>query len=160
MGLDMYLYADKYVSQYDYSKDDSRQLNPQWVKLKESLGDDSKYVGEDVSGFTVHVPLMYWRKFNALHGFIVDNYGGGLDRCQDIYLHKEHIGSMLALLKTINDNRTADKLIDKLFPGREGFFFGHLERDQWFWQDVESTIKGFKKLLDSDFNYFIYKSSW
>lgn len=52
------------------------------------------------------------------------------------------------------------EIAEKLLPTQEGFFFGSVAYDQWYYEDVENTIKMIKDALNSDFQEFVYQSSW
>lgn len=56
--------------------------------------------------------LAYWRKHPDLHGYIVQEFAGGIDECQEIPLTKENIQQIIKAVKE-----------DKL-PYTTGFFFG------------------------------------
>jgi hypothetical protein len=48
-----------------------------------------------------------------------------------------------------------------LLPTQSGFFFGSTEFDEWYWQDVKSTIEIIDKCLKMDDTWsFKYQSSW
>lgn len=85
----------------------------------------------------------YWRKFNALHQYIVDKFAKGEDDCQRIYLSREDIVQILDLLKKI----TPDNAME-LLPPAQGFFFGSQEINEWYMQDVEYSIKVLQLALD------------
>jgi hypothetical protein len=54
-----------------------------------------------------------------------------------------------------------NELAEKLLPTASGFFFGGTEYDQWYFNDIEETIKIIDNALlmpkQWDFNY---RSSW
>ena len=95
--------------------------------------------------------VAYWRKFNALHGWIVKNCADGVDECQEIHLGVEEIEQLLSTLKKVSgiikvskkkkknvvvgwnaegdimeeiDVFDCDKKIVSLLAPTEGFFFG------------------------------------
>jgi hypothetical protein len=50
---------------------------------------------------------------------------------------------------------------EALLPTQSGFFFGSTEFDEWYWQDVTSTIEIIDKCLKMDDTWsFKYQSSW
>lgn len=130
MGLDMYLEGKKY---YGYS---SRTVAPQveeGFELKEKIFE-----------------LGYWRKHPNLHGYIVQNFAGGVDECQKIELDIKNIAQILTAVKE-----------DKL-PPTSGFFFGTSREE-----DKDPTIETFEKALrwlmteeEGVYRSVIYQASW
>ena len=56
-----------------------------------------------------------------------------------------------------------DSVACELLPTTEGFFFGSTDYDQWYLEDIESTIEQIAKILettDFDTEYVIYEASW
>lgn len=102
----------------------------------------------------------YFRKFNALHGYIVEHYGNGIDECQDIYLRKEDVEEMKSVLARILRDHT--KAPD-LMPSCSGFFFGSTEYDSYYYKDVQDAYDLFNMILDNinfDEYYLVYQASW
>lgn len=92
MGLDMYLYAEKYVGEYDYVNEPSggvtKQNNPDYDKA--NLLVSNMPTGE-FGGITITKCVAYWRKANAVHGWIVRELADGVDECQRIYMDREDL---------------------------------------------------------------------
>jgi len=147
MGLDMYLYKRMYTKNWNHT-----------VKRKEVT---VRVDGEEVEGFDnpsyIIQEIGYWRKFNALHGFIVDNFAQGNDTCKEIWLD---YGDVKKILTALKDEENP-------IEPTEGPFFGSQERDEWYDTDVKNAIEVFESLLEemeSEFgreylDYF-YQSSW
>jgi hypothetical protein len=93
MGLDMYLQGKKFFW--------SNWENPAMNRTEDGL----RLV-------ELQVELGYWRKHPNLHGFIVQNFAGGVDDCRDIELHIVQLEAII----------TACKLGQ--LPITQGFFFG------------------------------------
>ena len=150
MGLDMYLYKKLYTKNWEHTPEESRfQITV--IKSGEVL--------EEFSNPTyVTTEIAYWRKFNALHGYIVDTYASGEDNCQDIYLEYSDLEDILNMLKEVLESKDSSNL-----PPREGFFFGSVEVDEYYWQRVEESIELFEDILSrkgaQDVEY-IYCASW
>lgn len=89
MGLDMYLYAEKCVEQYDYDfKNNKRTDNPEFDRANELVkGMPTAEFGDIVITKTIG----YWRKANAVHGWIVRNCAQGVDECQRIDMDREDL---------------------------------------------------------------------
>ena len=146
----MYLYKRLYTKNWEHTPEESRIQVTVVKNDKVLLGfDNPTYVTAQVA---------YWRKFNALHGYIVDNYADGEDRCQDIYLSYHDLCDILTLLKEVRDTKDANKL-----PPTAGFFFGSKNIDEYYWHDVEESINTFEDIIneqDSMESDYIYNASW
>lgn len=158
MGLDMYLYAEKYISQSNLSKEDAFKKNPMYLELVDYLDNLREVVDNEAGGFVINIPVGYWRKFNALHGYIVENFADGVDNCQDISLNRIDLEIILEVLSEIKQDPSKAM---ELMPPTQGFFFGGYEIDDWYMAQLDYTILTFKNLLSkSELNYFVYKASW
>lgn len=104
MGLDMYLEGEKYILR-------------NWQHPEKEVKLDGFVLRRQV------VLLGYWRKVPDLHGYIVEEFQGGVDECQRTELMMADLQKTLAAVE-------ANKL-----PHTEGFFFG--EQDA---SDREPTI--------------------
>jgi hypothetical protein len=151
MGLDMYLVAKRHVSQYmEEDKALSTELMQHFPELT-----------EDISVQEVTVRVGYWRKANHIHKWFVDNVQEGDDNCASYYVGREQLEELKARCRQVLDFRHL--AVEKL-PTAEGFFFGGTDYDEYYFRDVENTVKiidSALKLLDRDKSWDIeYTSSW
>lgn len=86
----------------------------------------------------------YWRKFNALHNFIVDKFNEGVDNCRPIDLYEEQVEKILETLKAVQADHS---LAETLLPTGSGFFFGSTEYNDWYFADIDDAIEVFTKAL-------------
>ena len=156
----MYLYKRTYVQNWEHNPPE--QQHQIEVKKNGVVRNDIKpnricYITEQVA---------YWRKFNALHGWFVNECGGGIDECQNINVDEDKLVELLETLKKVSDNFTMAK---ELLPPVQGFFFGGDEIDEYYKEDVNSTIKIIEELLkehEQSKEYglysgdFEYRASW
>jgi len=153
MGLDMYLYKKHYVKNWDWMADHEKHtisVKKGKKKLDHIKPDRVYYVVEEV---------MYWRKFNALHKWFVDNVQEGVDDCKECFVDESDLKMLLETLTYVYDNKdTAETIL----PTAQGFFFGSDEIDEYYWEEVKSTIIQLKDLLEEDNKgaSFYYRSSW
>lgn len=152
MGLDMYLYKKNYIWSGDWIKPEMKQ---EVVVKKGGEVDNSikpervKYVVEEVG---------YWRKANQIHQWFVDNVQGGIDECQSSYVSRERLEELLGICKNI---KADNSLAESLLPTQSGFFFGGTEYDEWYFNDIDSTISILEDCLsDEDADDFEYRASW
>jgi len=150
MGLDMYLYAKRYVSSYSPG---DKALREELDKLTEMTG------GLEIQ--EVSCEAMYWRKANAIHDWFVKNVQEGVDNCASHYVPKDKLKQLLDLCKEVMANKGR---ACELLPTTSGFFFGSTDYDEYYFQDIESTVSRLEKLLNNpeimDYYDFQYQSSW
>lgn len=154
MGLDMYLSAKKYLSQYLNEKDSQKiqSIN----ELFGVEGDEENDYGVKEVTFRV----AYWRKANAIHQWFVENVQEGTDDCGEYYVSREQLQELLKLCEQII---AEPKQAIELLPTRSGFFFGSTEYDEWYMGDIQHTVDRFKKILSDpafEKSDFYYQSSW
>ncbi len=107
----------------------------------------------------------YWRKFNALHNWFVENVQSGLDKCQLSEVSIEDLKSLLALLKEVHNDPNKPDVAETLLPTADGFFFGGTQYDEYYYQDVEETIELLEKIISDEEKYelyaeYYYRASW
>lgn len=155
MGLDQYLYAKKYTSDTDFMGAERKALN---AKLKEAIGDAAKFQSGNLKSISVEMEVAYWRKVNAVHKWFVDTCQDGEDDCRQTYVSREQLEALLELCKAVvADHSKADDLL----PTQDGFFFGSTEYDEWYFKDLEDTVRQLENVLQLDDTWdFVYQSSW
>jgi len=124
MGLDMYLEGEKYRF-------------TDWENPENNLKQDGFKV------IKVILDIGYWRKHPNLHGFIVETFADGVDKCQEIYISAEHLQTIKDAV--VNDNLTYT----------EGFFFGKSydrhskdkDEAEWGQQEYDETIEILDKAI-------------
>ena len=151
MGLDMYLTAERYVS--DWNEKDQELVN-HLAKLP-----INQKVGRIKS---ITVDVMYWRKMNAIHEWFVQNKQDGVDECQRTWLSIDDLKELLAVCKKVYDDNS---LADELLPTQDGFFFGDTEYSDYYFDCIKETIARLEDVCslpeDEISKYdFYYQSSW
>ena len=157
MGLDMYFYLRKWESKGHWDDDQSKVLD-----YDDALKELEKDIYErNFKSTETSYQVGYFRKFNALHNYIVNEFAKGVDECQKIYLDITDIKDLIQTLKSITKDNASQVL-----PTQSGFFFGSLEYDEWYFKDVEYAIELFEKVLkvletDNKGKWdFYYQASW
>jgi hypothetical protein len=148
MGLDMYLKGKRYVS--DYNDQDKVIISEMMQHFPELSRDQT------VQEVTVRVG--YWRKANQIHKWFVDNIQEGNDNCGDYYVSRDSLQALRALCQQVIDFRhlATDKL-----PPQTGFFFGNDQIDEYYFRDLEETIKIIDGALALPDSWELeYSSSW
>jgi hypothetical protein len=152
MGLDMYLSKKTYVRQWDHQSPEEKY---EVVVTKGGKPVDGikasrvKYIEEEVG---------YWRKANQIHRWFVENVQDGVDDCRDAYVNREDLETLLDICKKVD---TDHSLAESLLPAASGFFFGGTDYDEWYYNDIQNTIKILEEALAEDSSSdFYYSSSW
>lgn len=189
MGLDMNLYRKTYVKRWDHipaEKQFSVSVKMGNKKYENIDSDKISYIEEEIA---------YWRKANQIHQWFVDNVQDGEDNCANYYVSASQLEELVNRCKTIvekcklepgkvkNGQRLGDNgwediiedgevmtnqaLAEELLPTQSGFFFGGTGYDQWYMEDIKSTIEQLGPYVEKDEegNYknpgdFYYSSSW
>ena len=150
MGLDMYLTAERYLwsTEEAISKEVANLLG---LELD----------GERMRVQSVTAEAMYWRKANAIHRWFVENVQGDEDNCERYYVDREQLIKLRNLCAKLCKQKVEALAEDEL-PTEDGFFFGSTEYDEWYWNDVENTVKGLDLALETfgEGWSFYYQSSW
>lgn len=150
MGLDMYLTAELYVSEYN-EKD-----KPLEEAIRQAApGGLGKFRPKNIT-----FELAYWRKANAIHGWFVKNVQDGTDDCGDYYVSLDKLKELKEdCEKVLKDTRLAEDLL----PTTKGFFFGDYRYDEYYEDDLERTLNVLDKILscpDAKDWWIQYHSSW
>lgn len=152
MGLDMYLDARRSVSKWDDSKEFHAKLN----ELAQSFG-------YDMEVHSIEFRAMYWRKANAIHKWFVTNVQNGVDDCGTYDVSTEQLNELLIMVNNILEDHSK---AESILPPQAGFFFGSLEINNYYFEDLKMTKEGIEKLLNTIGNgagwdwHITYHSSW
>ena len=149
----MYLYKKHYVKNWDWMADHEKHT----ISLKKGKKKLDHIKPDRVCSVVEEV--MYWRKFNALHKWFVDNVQEGVDDCKESFVDESDLKMLLETLTYVLENKDSAETI---LPTAQGFFFGSDDIDEYYWEEVKSTIIQLKDLLEEDNKgaSFYYRSSW
>lgn len=123
--------------------------------------------GEEIVGSGAPI-IAYWRKANAIHGWIVRNVADGVDECQRIPMSREVLRDLVLRCKRVLLEFAASGEIEEAAKREDlaptgGFFFGSYDMDEWYRQDLEETIEQIEKMLNAkelESASFFYQASW
>ena len=165
MGLDMYLSAKKHLSKINYKVlQENNELDYNSPEAVYSEFNDLMQltqltdVATDMYGASVEVTCAYWRKANQIHSWFVREVQGGEDNCGEYYVSSDKLIELLAICKHSLENKDPALLLPQ-----GGFFFGSTDIDEWYWNDIKSTISQLERILalpEFDNLSFYYNSSW
>lgn len=150
MGLDMYLVAEVYIS--EYSKDQKELFS----YLVENAPNDLK--GFEPQYITYEIG--YWRKANSIHKWFVQNIQDGKDDCKFYSVSIDNLHKLKNICEKILEDRS---LAHELLPTASRFFFGSIEYDEYYFYDIQKTLE----IINSIFKnpsceswHIKYGSSW
>ena len=145
----MYLSAEK----YHYGA-----LDEEPTDLTKAVNNVTDTKGYQVKSFKIWA--CDWRKANQIHAWFVDNVQNGEDDCGEYSVDTGQLSDLVDLCKKVLANR---ELAEELLPTQAGFFFGGTEIDDYYFQDLEDTIKKLEPFVTdpawSSWD-FTYQSSW
>lgn len=158
MGLDMYLSAkDVFFGSEAFGE---TRMNT-YKKVVEAVSGEKIIGGNNLSGIVeVGLSVAYWRKANQVHQWFVDNCGEGVDDCRPYYVTREKLEELLNTCKEVKAG--GEKVAEELLSPQIGFFFGGYEIDEYYWEDIDNTIKQLERILKEvpeDWS-FEYQASW
>lgn len=156
MGLDMYLTGKRYMSKHFNEGDEAKQTAIQEL-FPELAGKQGRW-GDASPVKEVQIEAGYWRKANAIHGWFVKNVQGGEDECRPHYVSREQLEELKTLCQRVIDFK---HMANELLPVTSGFFFGSDKYDEYYYQDLEQTVKIIDDCLALPTSWeFEYRSSW
>lgn len=153
MGLDMGLSASRYLSVYDDAdKQKKEELLEMFPELKVYLAEEENPIQE------VKAEIGYWRKANQIHRWFVENIQKGEDDCKSYYVSRKKLQELKSLCQQVLENKS---LAEELLPTQSGFFFGGTEYEDYYFDDLEKTIRIIDNALALPETWrFEYQSSW
>lgn len=160
MGLDMYLRAQRYVSGWEFVEEAERNA---FTSLVEMYG-MSEFVTDASPHAYVEFCIGYWRKANQIHAWFVEQCQGGRDECQEAHVEIEKLKQLGSLCEQALASHSVGVARAKL-PPKQGFFFGGYDIDEWYWDNLKSTVAIIEKAVKlyerpDEYWSFIYQSSW
>lgn len=118
-----------------------------------------EFMDKELPSIQCSVKVGYWRKANAIHDWFVQNCQNGEDDCRESYVSIEQLEELRKICKMVLENHA---LASEYLPTTSGFFFGSTDYDEWYFQDLQSTVEIIDNALSkvSDDWTFSYQSSW
>ena len=154
MGLDQYLYAEKYLSESKWLGEDTNEAYKKIIKAVKA----EKHTPKNLGSVSVDVKIGYWRKSNQIHNWFVNNCQDGRDNCEKYLVDNSKLELLLDICKMVLADHS---LAAELLPTGEGFFFGSTEYDEYYYSDLEDTVEIINNALSMGDHWdFYYQSSW
>lgn len=83
----MYMYAERYIS----STDTFDEQDPQKYKQILEIANMDNLPKGDLSNIYVKTQVGYWRKANAIHGWLIRNCADNIDNCEEFVIQPEQL---------------------------------------------------------------------
>ena len=91
--------------------------------------------------------LIYWRKANMVHSWIERNVGE-VKNLEKLKITKENLEKLKKdCLTVLEDHSKAEEIL----PTKDGFFFGSCDYDEFYFADLEYTVKQIDELFESSY---------
>lgn len=164
MGLDQYLYAEKYVSGWPHTRESMDETHKQGAAVYDQLiALTGIRPSNDSPSFRVTATVGYWRKANAVHKWFVEHCQEGNDDCGTHYVSREQLAELREACKAVLNSEKPAEAGAEWLPTQAGFFFGSTEYDEHYLSDLADTVETIDRVLtDSSLLAcdFQYSSSW
>ena len=169
MGLDMYLEIRKNEYCSKYHQDKGSDLVLEYPK------DITEFIPNltDLSiSRQTNYEVGYWRKANHIHNWFMQNcarrdeYDNPIDDCRPIEITVDKLEKLLDTCKKVLENHS---LAESLLPTQSGFFFGSVDYNDCYFDEIEKTIKIIEPVIkfikhkleiDSYIWEVYYQASW
>ena len=123
MGLDMYLYAEKYISNVSESM---AEKFPEYRTERKVYQEFNSLIGgslptPEYGGINIAKCVGYWRKANAIHGWIIREVANNVDECQRIDLDRTDLIRLRdECVNALADRANATPAVDTTKTIKEG----------------------------------------
>ena len=170
MGLDMFLKIRKCEYRSKYSKEKGSNLKLEYPK------DITNFIPNLDDTISIErstdYKVGYWRKANHIHNWFIekcadrDSNGVPIDDCRPMVVTVDNLKELLETCKKVLADHS---LAQSLLPTQSGFFFGSTDYGEWYYADIEDTIKIIEpvlkfaehKLKNKEYVWkVIYEASW
>lgn len=156
MGLDMYLRGKRFLSKYLNADDERIQIEV--GKMFPELENRTGAFSDEPPVTEIVINAGYWRKANSIHNWFVKNCQNGVDNCSKYYVTRQDLNELKLVCKEVLLDRSK---ADQLLPTKSGFFFGDTHYDEFYFKDLEYTVKIVDSCLSLPVSWeFEYQSSW
>ncbi len=151
MGLDMYLKRQSYCRPTEAMKTNG-ELS--------IIGVDTeiKIKPTNLSRIIIEEDAVYWCKANQIHNWLSNQIEDGITSCSDYYFSFGTLKELRAVCKEVLDNNA---LAEELLPTCQGPFFGETDYDEWYFAELEYTVRMIDQLEKDETKheegYFDYK---
>lgn len=159
MGLDSYLYVEKYESCCAWDKGAIEKKAHFYPEELKELGEkifENNFMSKEIS-----YQVAYWRKANMIHKYFVDKCAEGVDDCRPVWVS---VDTLEDLVKRCRDVIEHPEKAKDILETSGGFFFGSTEYNEYYMRDLENTVEMLEPIIEflkKNKNYqAVYRASW
>lgn len=187
INKDMWNFRDIYVEGFKTDKPDLYEVLKKYG-YEHIYGKKTDY---PFSSWYMYEQVAYWRKANAVHSWFVENVQDGKDDCNDYEVTKKQLQSLCDICEKIittavmiphkitngyqliegkwepimEDGKIVlnSDVIAEMLPVSDGFFFGSVDYDQYYMNDINYTYHILKEVIAGtnwETQYVYYQASW
>ena len=153
----------KEVGGLDAVKNAAELVKPNLVAIAEWV-EETEEGKKHVICRSIWSEIGYWRKANHIHKWFVDCVQDGEDDCEKYEVTESNLLDLKAVCEEVLNLKGKDEgKIEELLPTQGGFFFGDTTYDEYYFSEVEETIRIINNVLETtDFEkeLVVYQSSW
>ena len=153
----------KEVGGLDAVKNAAELVKPNLVAIAEWV-EETEEGKKHVICRSIWSEIGYWRKANHIHKWFVDCVQDGEDDCEKYEVTESNLLDLKAVCEEVLNLKGKDEgKIEELLPTQGGFFFGDTTYDEYYFSEVEGTIKIINEVLETtafEKELVVYQSSW
>jgi hypothetical protein len=150
IGLDMYLYNEEYIGDWE-----NTPMMKVWKVVNTVLPAPDHMKGNH--HYYIKNQVGYWRKANAIHAWFIHNCADDVDDCTDVYVPLEKLIELRDICMAIVE---APDRAESMLPTQSGFFFGGLDYNEWYMDQLKYTIEVIDYVLTLTNPTIYYRASW
>lgn len=182
MGLDMYLVRVRKVKldKTEFDAEETKEIMAYDSKYVVFFGDAPEFMKNIVTEVVLtDIPYFrsgrrnvqitegnyeaaYWRKANQIRNWFVKHLDG-FDYSDNGEYYTVTEGILEELIDDCNKVLENHDLAEEILPTSSGFFFGSYDYDDWYFSQLESTVKQLTEVIaTTDWNseVVVYTESW
>lgn len=176
MGLDMSIKARKTITKRTITDKELKEANNgvlpsfygklDFEQIPEELQDFKGFTDSHLVNVKIDFPIAYFRKFNALHNYFVENcdHPDGEDNCVDMLITPEIIDDLILRLTKIIVSDGNEKVAERELPTADGFFWGDTSYDECYLKDCRKALDLMLKMKtlaeENEEEYEFYYIAW
>ena len=159
MGLDMYLFLQKYESCCEWDKDVIEKKAHFYPEELKELG-EKIFENNFMSKETLY-QVAYWRKANMIHKYFIDKCAKGVDDCKKVWVSRDALED---LVKRCREVIASPEKAKDILETSSGFFFGSTKYDAYYMRELEYTVEILEPIIEflkknKDYQA-VYRASW
>jgi len=157
MGLDQYLYIEKFISPIRGVAE-----GIEWNALLDVLDAQAFRSSAMFPSATISILAFQWCKSTAIHSWFVKNCQDNVDDCRKTFIPREQLVELVDACTVILRNRDTD-ISNTLLPTLDALIYKDITKyTDFYYDDLEATVDGLNNILNNlpDDCEIYYQASW